>query len=30
MVNATPSGGRRDLNMAQEIFEALADIVAAR
>ena len=30
MVNATPSGGRRDLNMAQEIFEALADIVATR
>ncbi|HEX6945438.1 MAG TPA: serine hydrolase domain-containing protein, partial [Casimicrobiaceae bacterium] len=27
-VNATPSGGRRDLNLAQEIFEALADVIA--
>ena len=30
MVNATPSGGRRDLNFAQELFEALADIVNER
>ena len=29
-VNATPSGGRRDLNLAQELFEALADVVATR
>jgi D-alanyl-D-alanine carboxypeptidase len=29
MVNATPAGGRRDLNFAQEVFEALADVVAA-
>jgi D-alanyl-D-alanine carboxypeptidase len=28
MVNATPEGGRRDLNFAQEIFEALAAVVA--
>ena len=30
MVNATPTGGRPDLNFAQEIFEALADVVATR
>ena len=30
MVNATPTGGRHDLNLAQEIFEALADVVAQR
>ena len=30
MVNATPTGGRHDLNFAQEIFEALADVVAQR
>ncbi len=29
-VNATPSGGGRDLNLSQEIFEALADVVATR
>lgn len=29
MVNATPQGGRRDLNFAQEVFEALAAVVAA-
>jgi hypothetical protein len=29
MVNATPEGGRRDLNFAQEVFEALAEVVAA-
>ena len=29
MVNATPEGGRRDLNFAQEVFEALAGVVAA-
>ncbi len=28
MVNATPEGGRRDLNFAQELFEALASVVA--
>jgi D-alanyl-D-alanine carboxypeptidase len=28
MVNATPEGGRRDLNYAQVIFEALAAVVA--
>ncbi len=28
MVNQTPDGGRRDLNVAQEMFEALADVVA--
>ncbi len=28
MVNATPEGGRRDLNFAQEVFEALAAVVA--
>lgn len=28
MVNATPEGGRRDLNFAQEVFEALAEVVA--
>ena len=27
MVNATPEGGRRDLNLAQEVFEALAAVV---
>lgn len=27
MVNATPDGGRRDLNFAQEVFEALAAVV---
>jgi D-alanyl-D-alanine carboxypeptidase len=30
MVNATPEGGRRDLNFAQEVFEALAEVVATR
>lgn len=29
MVNATTSGSRRDLNVAQEVFEALAAVVAA-
>lgn len=29
MVNATPEGGRRDLNFAQEVFEALAAVVAS-
>jgi len=29
-VNATPSGGRRDLNLSQEIFSALAAVVATR
>jgi D-alanyl-D-alanine carboxypeptidase len=29
-VNATPSGGGENLNLAQEIFEALADVIAAR
>lgn len=29
-VNGTPVGGRADLNIAQEIFEALADVVATR
>ena len=29
MVNATPDDGRRDLNFAQEVFEALAEVVAA-
>jgi len=29
MVNASPEGGRRDLNFAQEVFEALAEVVAA-
>jgi len=29
MVNATPEKGRRDLNFAQEVFEALAEVVAA-
>jgi D-alanyl-D-alanine carboxypeptidase len=29
MVNATPDGGRRDLNYAQVVFEALAKVVAA-
>lgn len=29
MVNATPQGARRDLNFAQEIFEALAAVVEA-
>lgn len=28
MVNATPDGGRSDLNYAQVVFEALADVVA--
>jgi D-alanyl-D-alanine carboxypeptidase len=28
MVNATPKGGRRDLNFAQGVFEALAEVVA--
>lgn len=27
-VNATPSGGRRHLDLAQEIFAALADVIA--
>jgi hypothetical protein len=30
MVNETPVGGGRDLNIAQELFEALADVVATR
>jgi CDP-paratose 2-epimerase len=30
MVNATPDGGRADLNFAQEIFEALAAVFAER
>lgn len=30
MVNETPAGGGRDLNIAQEIFEALAEVVAER
>lgn len=30
MVNATPDGGRADLNFAQEIFAALAAVVAGR
>ena len=30
MVNATPDGGRSDLNYAQVVFEALASVVAAR
>ena len=30
MVNATPEGGRADLNFAQAIFEALATVVAGR
>ena len=29
LVNATPEGGRRDLNFAQELFEALVDVVAS-
>ena len=29
MVNATPDGGRRDLNFAQEVFEALAAVVTS-
>ena len=29
MVNATPDGGRRDLNFAQELFEKLAAVVEA-
>jgi len=29
-VNATPVGGRPDLNLSQEIFEALADVIATR
>jgi D-alanyl-D-alanine carboxypeptidase len=29
MVNATPEGGRRDLNFAQEVFEALAEVATA-
>ncbi len=29
-LNATPVDGRRDLNIAQEIFEALADVLATR
>ena len=27
MVNATPEGSRRDLNLAQELFESLAAVV---
>ncbi|MEO6566842.1 MAG: serine hydrolase domain-containing protein [Casimicrobiaceae bacterium] len=30
LVNATPEGGRRDLNFAQELFEALVDVVESR
>ena len=30
MVNETPVGGGRDLNIAQELFEALADVVDTR
>jgi D-alanyl-D-alanine carboxypeptidase len=30
MVNATPSGDRRNLNLAQELFEALAGVVGRR
>ncbi|MDM0022136.1 hypothetical protein [Variovorax saccharolyticus] len=29
MVNATPEGARRDLNLAQELFEKLAAVVQA-
>lgn len=29
LVNATPTGGRADLNFAQEIFVSLADVVSA-
>ena len=29
MVNASPDGGRRDLNLAQELFEKLAAVVEA-
>ncbi|MEO8507130.1 MAG: serine hydrolase domain-containing protein [Betaproteobacteria bacterium] len=29
-INATPNGGRRDLNLAQEIFSELAGVVATR
>jgi D-alanyl-D-alanine carboxypeptidase len=29
MVNATHDGGRRDLNFAREVFEALAEAVLA-
>jgi D-alanyl-D-alanine carboxypeptidase len=29
MVNATPEGSRRDLNLAQELFEKLAAVVEA-
>ncbi len=30
MVNETPEVGGRDLNVAPELFEALADVVATR
>jgi D-alanyl-D-alanine carboxypeptidase len=29
MVNASPDGGRQDLNLAQELFEKLAAVVEA-
>ena len=30
VVNATPVGGRRNLNLAQNLFESLADVVVSR